>query len=230
MVFATFLSEFQGATLWHGEVNDLLLMAPSPSAKKMQDRLGALWGNSLLHDDFSQLGIEEPGGQFGLYLLGDGELRAFSAGAPINTDDLPLLEYHAPTALLARNLDDNNRSEILRAQKDILPADLSGDVRDKDLASAAADALSLNDLDAADRFAWALASRPVAAPTAVTRGRVALARASFEEARRDFDLALSLDPSSMRAAWGRAEVKATRRPPASSCSNFSSVTRSTCPP
>lgn len=206
MICATFLSEFQSATLWHGEVNDLLLMAPSPAAKKIRDRVGALWSYSLLHDDFSQLGMEQPGGLFGLYLLGDSELRAFSAGAPINTDDLTLLEYHAPRALLVHNLRDNNRSEILHAQKDILPADLSGDLRDTDLASAAADALSLNDLEGADRFARALGNRPVTAPAAVAQGRVALARASFDEARRDFDFALSLDPSSTRAAWGRAEV------------------------
>ena len=206
MVFATFLSEFKSATLWHGEVNDLLLMAPSPSAKNMRDRVGALWGNPLLHDDFSQLGMEQPGGLFGLYLLGDEELRAFSAGAPINTDDLPLLEYHAPRALLVHDLHDNNLREILHAQKDILPADLSGDLRDIDLASAAVDALSLNDLEGADRFASALAKRPLASPAAVARGRVALAHGSFDDARRDFDLALSLDPHSLRAAWGRAEV------------------------
>ena len=156
--------------------------------------------------DFSQLGMEQPGGLFGLYLLGDGELRAFSAGAPINTDDLPLLEYHAPRALLVHNLHDNNRSEILHAQKDILPADLSGDLREMSLASAATDSVNLNDLEGADRFARALANRPVTTQAAVARGRVAMAHANFGDARRDFDFALSLDPSSIRAAWGRAEV------------------------
>src|SRR5260370_22911122 len=102
----------------------------------MRGRGGERWGNSLVLDDFSQVGMEQPGGLFGLYLLGDGELRAFSAGAPINTDDLPLLEYHAPRALLVHNLHDNNRSEILHAQKDILPADPNGDFREISFSSA----------------------------------------------------------------------------------------------
>src|SRR5207245_301480 len=37
MIFATFLSEFQGATLWHGDAPDFLLMAPSPPATQLLD-------------------------------------------------------------------------------------------------------------------------------------------------------------------------------------------------
>ena len=206
MILATFLSEFQGATLWHGEVSDFLLMAPSPPAAKMLDRVGSLWSNSSLREDFNQLGMEEPGGLFGLYLLGDRELRSFAAGAPINTDDLTLLEYHAPRSLLAQNLGNSNRSEILRAQNEILPVDLPPDLRDATLSAAATEALNLRDLDGADRFVNAIAHGAPTAQTAIARGRVALAHASLEEAKRDFDFALSLDPKSIGAAWGRAEV------------------------
>jgi spermidine synthase len=205
-ILATFLSEFQGATLWHGEVSDFLLMAPSPPVKQIVDRVGSLWSNSSLNEDFSQLGMEEPGGLFGLYLLGDRELRAFAAGAPINTDDLTLLEYHAPRSLLAQNLGESNRSEILRAQNEILPGDLPPDLRDATLSAAATGSLNLSDLDGADRFASAVAKGAQTAQSAIARGRVALAHANFEEAKRDFNLALSLEPKSIRAAWGRAEV------------------------
>jgi len=204
MILATFLSEFQGATLWHGEASDFLLMAPSPPAAKMLERVGSLWSNGPLNEDFNQLGMEEPGGLFGLYLLGDPELRAFAAGAPINTDDLTLLEYHAPRSLLAQNLGQSNRSEILRAQDQILPGDLPPDLRDATLVAAATGSLNLGDLDGADRFVNAIAA--TTPESAIARGRVALAHTNFEEARREFGLALSLDPKSIRAAWGRAEV------------------------
>ncbi len=67
-----------------------------------------------LHDGFSkQLGMEEAAGLFGFYLLDDAGLRRFSSGARINTDDLTLLEYHAPRSLLAHGLEDKNRDAIL---------------------------------------------------------------------------------------------------------------------
>ncbi|HEX4643164.1 MAG TPA: fused MFS/spermidine synthase, partial [Candidatus Acidoferrales bacterium] len=87
MLFATFLSQFQGATLWHGDAPDLMLLAPSPPSAEILQRAQSLYFAPRLHDDFIQLGMEEAPGLFGFYLLDDAALRNFSAGAPINTDD-----------------------------------------------------------------------------------------------------------------------------------------------
>ncbi len=206
MIAATFQSELPRASLWHGEVNDFLLMAPTPPAGQMLDRVQSLWNQPLLHEDFDQLGLKEPAGLLAYYLLGEAELREFSRGARLNTDDLTLLEYHAPPALLVRGLQDTNHAEILRAQKDILPADLPVDLRDNALAAAATTSMMIEDADGAGRFAKALEARPVTAKSEVIAGRMALATANLDVARRSFDQALALDRNSIDAMWGNAEV------------------------
>jgi len=150
--------------------------------------------------------MDDPLGLFGFYMLDDAGLRTFSAGASINTDDLTLLEYHAPRSLLVHGLEDKNRSAILLAQKDALPGDFPVDQRDAALAVSAATSLNLEDTDGADHFLRALQNRPVTADIAIARGRAALAHSDFGSAYHAFDAALVLDPNSLRAAWGRAET------------------------
>jgi len=206
MIFATFLGEFQGATLWHGDSPDFLLMAPSPPAAQMLDRVRGQWNNAPLHEDFDQLGMDEPAGLFGFYLLDDAGLRNFSAGARINTDDLTSLEYAAPRALLVHGLEDKNFDAVLLAQKDALPPGLAQEQRDAALAAAAAESLNLDDSDGAAHFLKALENRPTTARIAVVRGRAELAHSNYGSASHAFDAALALDPNSLEAAWGRAEV------------------------
>jgi predicted membrane-bound spermidine synthase len=206
MVLATFLSEFHGATLWHGDAPDLLLVAPSVPAAELLNRAQALYSSASLHDDFKQLGMDEPAGLFGFYMLDDAGLRNFSSGAQLNTDDLTLLEYHAPRSLLVHGLEDKNRAAILLAQKDALPENFPPDLRDAALAAAAATSLNLEDTDGADHFLRALENRPVTAGIAIARGRAALTHSNFQSAYHAFDAALVLKPDSIQAAWGRAET------------------------
>ena len=206
MLFATFLSEFHGTTLWHGDAPDLILMAPSPPSGEILQRAQALYGLPRLHDDFAQLGMEEAAGLFGFYLLDDAGLRKFSSGAQINTDDQTLLEYHAPRSLLVHGLEDENRDAILLEQKNPLPEDFPPDARDAALAASAATSVNQEDADGAERFLRALDTHPVTARIATIRGRAALAHSNFQSAFRAFDAALAIDPSSLEAAWGLAET------------------------
>ena len=206
MLFATFLSEFHGATLWHGDAPDLILMAPSPPSGEILQRAQTLYGLPRLRDDFAQLGMEEAAGLFGFYLLDDDGLRKFSSGAEINTDDQTLLEYHAPRSLLVHGLEDKNRDAILMLQKNSLPADFPADARDRALAASAATSINQEDAAGADRFLRALDDRPITARIATIRGRAALAHTNFQSAFRAFDAALAIDPNSLEAAWGQAET------------------------
>jgi spermidine synthase len=206
MLFATFLTEFHGATLWHGDAPDVILMAPSPPSGGILQRAQDLHGLLRLHGDFAQLGMEEAAGLFGFYLLDDAGLRKFSSGAQINTDDRTLLEYHAPRSLLVHGLEDKNRGAILLQQKNPLPEDFPPDARDAALASSAATSVNQDDADGAGRFLRALDTRPVTAAIATIRGRAALAHANFQTAFRAFDAALAIDPNSLEAAWGLAET------------------------
>jgi spermidine synthase len=206
MLFATFLSEFHGATLWHGDAPDLILMAPSPPPGEIFQRAQALYKLPRLHDDFAQLGMEEASGLFGFYLLDDAGLRKFSSGVQINTDDRTLLEYHAPRSLLVRGLEDENRDAILVEQKNPLPEDFPPDARDAALAASAATSVNQEDADGADRFLRALDNRPATAQIARIRGRAALAHSNYQTAFRAFDAALVMEPASTEAAWGVAEA------------------------
>lgn len=206
MIAATFQSEFPRASLWHGEVNDFLLMGPSPRVGQIIDRVQSLWDQPLLHDDFDQLGLREPAGLLAFYLLGDAELRTFAQGARLNTDDLTLLEYHAPPALLLHDLHERNYTGILAVQKDVLPPGLPPDQRDNDLAAAATTSMMLEDAPGAARFAKALEARPATAKGEVIAGRMALANGNLDVARRHFEQSLMLDRNSNDALWGSAEV------------------------
>jgi spermidine synthase len=206
MLFATFLSEFHGATLWHGDAPDLILMAPSPPSGEILERALTHYGSPRLRDDYAQLGMEDAAGLFGFYLLDDAGLRTFSSGAQINTDDRTLLEYHAPRSLLVHGLEDKNRDEILQEQKNPLPEDFPPDSRDRALTASAVTSVNQEDADGADRFLLALDNRPVTAGIDIIRGRAALARSNFQTAFRAFDAALAMDPNSLEAAWGLAET------------------------
>jgi tetratricopeptide (TPR) repeat protein len=206
MVLATFLSEFHGATLWHGDAPDLILIAPSVPPREILNRTQVLDSSPALHDEFKQLGMDEAAGLFGFYLLDDADLRTFSSGAQINTDDLTLLEYHAPRSLLVHGLEDKNRAAILLAQRDALPEGFPQDQRDAALTAAATTSLNVDDADGADHFLRALDHRPVTVAIAIARGRAALAHSNFQTAYHAFDAALVLEPNSVQAAWGRAET------------------------
>jgi len=205
MLLATFLSEFHGATLWHGDAPDLILMAPSPPSAEILRRVQTLFNSPYLHDDFARLEMETAQGLFGFYMLDDAGLRKFSEGAQINTDDRTLLEYHAPRSLLVHGLEDKNRDAILLQQKDPLPVDFPPDARDVALADSAVTSVNQEDPDGAERFLRALDGRPITARIATIRGHAALAQSNFQSAFHSFDAALAIDPNSMEAAWGQAE-------------------------
>ena len=205
MLFATFLAEFHGATLWHGDAPDMILMAPTPPSEEILQSAQSHFFAPRLHDDYGQLGMETAPGIFGFYLLDDAGLRKFSAGAEINTDDRTLLEYHAPRSLLVHGLEDKNRDGILREQRNPLPADIPADLRDATLASAAATSINQDDADGADRFLLALDNGPQTWQIPILRGRAALARANYQTAFRAFDAALAIAPDSTEAQWGLAE-------------------------
>jgi predicted Zn-dependent protease len=206
MLFATFLSEFHGATLWHGDAPDLILMAPSPPSGEILKRAQDLYGLPRLHEDVTQLGMEEAAGLFGFYLLDDEHLRKFSSGAQLNTDDRTLLEYHAPRSLLVHGLENENRDALLRRQKNPLPEDFPAEARDAALAASATTSVNQEDADGAERFLRALDNRPATAAIDTIRGRAALAYSSYQTAFRVFDAALAIDPNSLEAAWGLAET------------------------
>ncbi len=212
MVLGTFAPQFAQVTLWHGEDPDLLLLARSEATPLRLDRLRELWSHAALRADFETLGLRQPEGLLAFYLLGDAELRGLAAGAPRNTDNHTLLEYRAPRALLAKDLDEKNREMLLKYQQSPLPPELAseGPERVAALRAAAETSLQLESNDDAARFLTVLDADPTNAATEVLRGRLALAREELDDAKAAFGLALRLDRSLLEAARGLAEVARRR--------------------
>ncbi len=206
MVLATFVPCFPQVTLWHGDSPDLLLLARVVPAPLELDRLRALWSDAALRADYEALGMRRPEGLFAFYLLDDADLRHVAAGTRRNTDDRTLLEYRAPHALLTKNLEDSNRDMLLEDQQDPLPRNLSGVDRVVALEAAAETMLNLDDRDEANRFLQPLADDPPTPALELLRGRVHLASSRLSDARAHFRTALRLDPSSLEAAQGLADV------------------------
>lgn len=117
IVLRTFGDSFKFISLWRATPGDLLLLG---SNRPIVFDLEPLkhWMNSVpnLRSDFSRyLQVEEPAGIFVSFLLPDEALRSFASGAPLNSDDLPLLEFRAPRAMLNGTLTLNtNLLEELR--------------------------------------------------------------------------------------------------------------------
>ncbi len=205
-VFATFLSQFHDASLWHGVKSDLILVAPTPAPPVILDRMRTLWSNPVLRNDFEWMGMERPEGLFGFYLLGDRALRNFAANGRVDTDDRTSLEYSAPRSLLVRGLDEENLSELYNAQAKVDLPGFTSDQLNSVLAAGAVTALNGGDVADADRFVSALDKDSPSPEDEISLGRDAIAHTDYNSAARAFGIALAADPNSVMAAWGLAEV------------------------
>jgi spermidine synthase len=112
MIVRSFREVFPGATLWRGYLSDYMLVGSrgpiSVDPLAIARKLGA--ASPALREDLASFHVETPAGLGALLALGEADLARFAEGAPLNTDDLPLLEFSAPLALYERpTLDENER-------------------------------------------------------------------------------------------------------------------------
>ncbi|HSN92351.1 MAG TPA: fused MFS/spermidine synthase [Anaeromyxobacteraceae bacterium] len=132
MVVRTFSEVFPHVSVWAGARGDVLLLATPATAcldlDLVERRLAASPG---LREDFERLGLG--GGRLAFRLVLDEEdTRRYAAGAPLNTDDLPLLEFSAPRGLYAGSAVENEAllRSFRRADRPCLrgtdPAGLAG--------------------------------------------------------------------------------------------------------
>jgi spermidine synthase len=206
MILATFLPHFPQVTLWRGESADFLLLARLVPQPLTLDRLRALWSNAALARDFKELHLRQPEGILGYHLLDDADLRRLADGAPRNTDDHTRLEYRAPRALLVAGQDVKNR-DLARSQR---TTTLSRIVRvpdcDAALLAAAETLVGLEDYSEVGYFLEPASPDANPAAAALLRGQWELARGRLVEAKAALQRALQLDPGSLDAAHGLAEV------------------------
>lgn len=100
MVMRSFLEVFPEATVWYSTASDLLLIGGE--GLQRPDYHG--WGKRIadrqvLQEALRSVEVYSAGGLSASLLLDNAAARKFVAGASLNTDDLPSLEFSAPRSL-----------------------------------------------------------------------------------------------------------------------------------
>jgi spermidine synthase len=133
MIIRTFTTVFPNSGTWFAMPADFFLIGwknPSerPSLAVVKQRLA---GNRQADLDLASFHVFDPMALTACYLMGPDELQKFSAGAPLHTDDHPILEFSAPRYMFADTLA-RNFSELLKARaRDPRPfADLTPAVKE----------------------------------------------------------------------------------------------------
>jgi spermidine synthase len=97
MILRTFTSVFRHVTMW--EIGNDVLLLGSPSLIEVDfQSLEAVLNQSKVQTDLHRIKINTLATLLSLQLASDKTVREMSGNGPINSDLLPLLEYHVPKA------------------------------------------------------------------------------------------------------------------------------------
>jgi tetratricopeptide (TPR) repeat protein len=208
---ATVANQFPQVSVWKGQEVDLVLLAQSEPAPLSLDRLKRLWSIPQLQEDYQELSLTEPESLIAYHILDDWDLRKLIATAPINTDDLTLLEYHAPQAIFAENAGTRNMDLLINASSNLLPTSvLLPDVRAA-LWRAAETLDHRGEIGREASFIQMLADYGSSAETEAFLANWLLRSGNVGVAQAGFDNALRLDPSSKDALLGLARTALARK-------------------
>ena len=94
-VLNTFTSVFPYSTLWLTTA-DLLLIGSQEELRIDLQALTARLQQEEVRVDLERVGIKDSYGVLGHFLMDEQSVRSYSAGAPLHTDNHPILEFSAP--------------------------------------------------------------------------------------------------------------------------------------
>lgn len=97
-VMATFASVFEHCSLWYS-LTDLVLVGSKQPLTIDYGGLEAVMARPSIQRDLELSNLGEPLRLLSHFLLGENEIRAYSQGAPINTDDHPIVEFHGAKSI-----------------------------------------------------------------------------------------------------------------------------------
>ncbi len=115
LTLRTFLDVFPYAQVWNADNNIFMLGANEPlliDISAMERKLS----RPQIHEDLNRVSVASPYLLLGHYLFGEKEAREFVGEGPINTDDLPLIEFAAP-----RKRSPHQHEEILDSMLELYP-------------------------------------------------------------------------------------------------------------
>lgn len=115
LALRTFLDVFPYAQVWNADNNVFMLGANEPLLIDVTDMERKL-SRPDVNSDLSRVRLASPYLLLGHYLFGEKEAREYVGEGPINTDDLPLIEFSAP-----RNRNSFHHEEILDSMLGLYP-------------------------------------------------------------------------------------------------------------
>ncbi len=101
MILAEFQRKFPEVSAWNTGIGDLILVGSRQPQHLNVERIGTIVrGDPAIMNDFRQyLKLNVPEGILAYYVLSTDDVKALAGNARRNTDDRPLLEFHAPRQL-----------------------------------------------------------------------------------------------------------------------------------
>ncbi len=125
-VLATYRSVFPYVTVWTPQLGDLVLIGGRTPHRLQLDRLAEVAATPRGILDLLPLDLLHPRGWARMYLLGPDELGTFTAGAPLNTDDRPRVEFNAPRNLYSETTLTNMRRLVGALEANPQPVPFAG--------------------------------------------------------------------------------------------------------
>ena len=103
MIMREFQRKFPEVSVWNTGVGDLILIGTRQPQRLDMGRVAKMVRNDpQMANEFREyLKLTVPEGILAYYVMGSEQVQAFTANAARNTDDRPLLEFHAPRQLFA---------------------------------------------------------------------------------------------------------------------------------
>ena len=106
-IVATFLSEFPEGTAWLVGDGDVLLIGSTTPLVPQLDQMAARWQRPGVADDLASVGVRSPLGVLSLFVAERTALSAWTAGAPLQTDQRARLEFSGPQSIFGAARSDN---------------------------------------------------------------------------------------------------------------------------
>jgi spermidine synthase len=175
-IAATFASVFPNGTMWLVGDGDLLFIGTNGPAPPAIENITRRWPETSVTADLVKAAVYDPFSLLSLYVGGPAELRRYGQGAPIQTDDRPLLEFSGPLGVFDRRENVNRRTVQALLDPTTTPVPVRAAV------------------SAAGSVEWR------------NRGRMALGAHDYAAAFDDFSASLQSDPDDEIALAGLFET------------------------
>lgn len=97
-IMATFASVFEHSSLWYS-LTDLVIVGTKQPLFADYSALRGDMAEPAINKDLKLSSLDSPLRLFSHFLMGEKKVREYVAGAAINTDDHPIVEFHGPKSI-----------------------------------------------------------------------------------------------------------------------------------